>query len=285
MSKDPVEIFKESIFSYEDYRSFLKDYFVLRKRLRSTYTQRYFAQKHGFSTHAFFSYVINGKRNISLKTLSKFVEALELESTKADYFETLVNFNQTTEVVKKDVYYEELQKIRKRVKFSTLSTKQSDFFAKWYYPVLRELAVRADWEENYAVLAALVNPSITEKEAKDGIELMLDIGVLIKRNGEYHLENENLDDSGIPVFIKKKSRRDIFQTGLESLERLGPSERHCSYATFAANREVYAKINEYYDEFLDKVTGEVTGIESEEVFQLTYQLFPVSRNFKKGNKE
>lgn len=187
----------------------------------------------------------------------------------------------------KNTHFDELQRIKKRVNFAPLTTKQSDYYAKWYYPVLRELAVRADWKGDYDVLASLINPTITAKEAKEAVELMVEIKVLIKNGDDYAFESENIEDSAVPIYAKKKARRDTFLTGLDSLERFGPHERYSSYATFAANDEAYEEINKLYEEFLDKITDKVTDVECDKVFQLNYQLFPVSKKIevKREDKE
>ncbi len=282
MKKDPVEIFKDSLYAYDDYRVFLKDYFALRKKIRATFTQRYFAKHYGFGSHAFCNFVINGKRNLSSKTLVKFINALELDSAKAYYFENLVFFNQTSEVDEKDRYFEEMQRIRKRVNFQSVQSKQSNYYAKWYYPVVRELAVHADWQNRFDVLASLVYPSITEKEAEEAITIMIDIGILVVKDGEYFFKHENLDDSAIPAYIKKRARRDTFKAGLDALEAFSPKERYASFATFTADESTFDEINSLFEDFLNRATDKISDVsKGKKVFQMTYELFPVSKDFDK----
>ncbi len=128
MKRDPVELFKESLFEYEDYRTFIKDYFTLRKSIKSSFTQRYFANRSGISSPAFFNYVLHGKRNLSAKTLKKVSEALELNRTKAEYFENLVHFNQSDEQSEKMSYFNEMVRLRKRVNYVSVTSKQSNYW-------------------------------------------------------------------------------------------------------------------------------------------------------------
>lgn len=284
MKKDPVENFKERVFEYDDYRDYLKDYLELRREIKSTFTQRYFAQRYGFSSPSFCNFVINGKRNLSDRSLSKLVAALELNATKADYFESLVHFNQTADMLEKDIFFNEMQKLRKRVKSKPLTVKQSDYFSKWYNPVLRELVVHLDWDGSFEKLASNVNPEITAKEAKESIELMLSIGVLLLKDGVYSWKNENIDDSKVPVYAKKKARRDLFLAGVESLESMSPQERHASFATVTTDEKTYNEINALYEEFLDKVTDKVNDSKGDKVFQVNYSMFPVSKKFIRSEK-
>ncbi len=140
--------------------------------------------------------------------------------------------------------------------------------------------VYADWKGSYETLAALVYPTITAQEAKEAVEIMLDINIIKRVDNDYFFTEENLNDTGVSAFLKKQSRRDIFKRGVDVLDQLGPKERFTGYSTFSSNRESYDKINELFNEFQEKAIKIVMDSEKEEVFQMTYGLFPISKKFK-----
>ncbi len=175
MRKDRVKKLLDSLYRYEDYRDFLRDYFKLQKSLRSEFSQRSFAQRAGLTSHTFCSYVLNGKRNLSSKTIGAFAKTIGLDSTKTSFFTSLVYFTQTEEQKEKELHYEEMQRIRKVSKFKTITHKQSSFYERPYHAVVRELAVHSSWNGSFEDLAQLVYPSITKTQAKEAVELLLEM--------------------------------------------------------------------------------------------------------------
>ncbi len=172
MNCDDLEAFKESIFEYDDYRAYLKDYFTFRKKLWKHFTQRYFAQKAGFNSHAFCNYVMNGKRNLSSNTIERFISAMELDSNMAEYFETLVYFNQESDQNSKKLYFQKLEKILMQKQFYSLNGSQAKFYSSWYFAVLRELVVETNWGGNYNKLTSFMYPKITVAETKEAVEFI-----------------------------------------------------------------------------------------------------------------
>ncbi len=277
MKKDQIDIFKKKVFGYEDYRNFLKDYFNLQKKLRSSFTQRYFASKAGFSNHTFCNYVINGKRNLSSTTLQKFIDALELNDTSAKYFENLVKYNQATTQEEKEEYYGRLKKIKKSVKFVSVNKSQEFFFGESYYATLRELVVHAGWNGSFDELAKSVRPNITTSQAKKGVADMVEVGILKLKRGTYSFGCENINDLKVPVFLKKKSRKQVFERAVESLDALSPDERYAVYSTFSSDEETYEKINKLFEQFRKDCNELILDSKnSDRVYQMVFGNFPIS---------
>ena len=103
----------DKLFDYDNYRILLKDYFEEQRELKSFFSHRYFAQRAGFGSHSFCAYIMDGKRNLSHTSIPKMVKGLGLKGKKAEYFTTLVNYNQSRNEKDRDVYYKALQRLRK----------------------------------------------------------------------------------------------------------------------------------------------------------------------------
>ena len=63
----------KSIFEYIDYRRYLKDYYDFQKKTKKYFSYRFFAQKAGINSPILLKMVFDGKRNLSRKTLEKFI--------------------------------------------------------------------------------------------------------------------------------------------------------------------------------------------------------------------
>jgi uncharacterized protein (TIGR02147 family) len=101
------------IFDYEDYRLFLKDFYDYSKKTNKNFSHRYFALKAGYSSSGFLHLIIEGKRNLSRKSVPKFARAIELNIKEQIFFDALVSFNQSKEAESKEFYGKILQELQK----------------------------------------------------------------------------------------------------------------------------------------------------------------------------
>ena len=92
---------RPSLFEYENYRSFLKDYFTFSKQQLPQFSYRYFAQKAGFRSPNFLKLVMDGKRNLSSQSIEQFSKAFKLSSIESEFFSYLVHFNQSEDDAQK----------------------------------------------------------------------------------------------------------------------------------------------------------------------------------------
>src|SRR5438270_803345 len=68
----------KTIFEYDDYRKFLRDYFTARKEKNSHFSFRLFARIAGFKAHSFVILVLQGKTDLSEGSVDKFLKGLKL---------------------------------------------------------------------------------------------------------------------------------------------------------------------------------------------------------------
>jgi len=71
-----------SIYSYFDYRDFLRDNFAERKAHNQKYSYRAIADKIGINSATLIR-ILNGKRNLSRNILPKFLQFLKLKKKEA----------------------------------------------------------------------------------------------------------------------------------------------------------------------------------------------------------
>lgn len=273
----------EHLFEYDDYRSFLKDYFDEQRRLKSFFSHRYFAQKAGFSSHSFCAYLMEGKRNLTFESIHKLVKGMGLSGKRAQYFEALVFYNQARTAQDKETHYRALQRIRRSTEFYRLNNKQTAYYDHWYLPVLRELAVYSTWGGDFAKLAKLVRPSITVEEAKKGIQTLIDIE-LLKDNGDgtYFQPSLVVSAEKIPGYVFRSARREMILRAIEASDHYTPQERHMSYSILATSKKVFDQASQMLDEVRKKIL--VLAMEDDDVdgvYALNLHLFPLSQSIPK----
>ena len=173
------------IFTYFNYRDFLRDYYKEQKAGNSAFSFQYLALKAGFKTKSFIPHVIEGKKNLSKDSIYKLAMALKLEKKAFSYFEDLVAFNQASTLEQRNYFFTKLSEYNKRNIARIVQKKQYDFYAKWYHNTIRELATIVDFRDDYKKLARMVKPPITPKQARQSVALLLQRGLLEKKHGRY----------------------------------------------------------------------------------------------------
>lgn len=267
----------ESLFEYDDYRVFLKEYFTIKKTEQASFSQRYFAKKAGFSAHNFLTLVLKGERNLSTDSIQKILHALRLSGRSATYFENLVYFNQTSSPNDKTAYMQRLKDCSRKTVLYKLNKWQFFYYEKWYYPVIRELLTMRDWHEDYELLAQSLQPPITEHEAKEAVVLLESSGFVCKHDGGYTLSNKFVTSEHVPVFIKKNSRREVLLKGIDTIETVAPADKYAAYSTVTMSRKTYQEVRRIMDDTRQKILALIDeDNDPDQVYEVVFQVFPVS---------
>ena len=275
-----AESILEKIYEYDNYRFFLRDFFEEQKKLRPTFSHRYFARKAGFATSSFCAHVIEGKRNLTLKSLKKVAKGLAIRGRAAAFFKYMVLYNQASAARDKDLYFKKLNHMRKLSKFYSVPKGQYAYYDEWYYPVIRELAVYSGWNGDYAALGSLVVPALQPEKARRAVELLLDIGMLVKtENGAFALPHEAVTASDVPTAVTRKTRREFIALAGEAMEKLPVDSRHISGVTVLMSAEKFERIAAGFDELRKNIiAAALEDDRKEKVFQFNFQAFPLSKD-------
>jgi uncharacterized protein (TIGR02147 family) len=164
-------------FAYIDYRRFLTDWFVQRKKANNGFSFQVLAQRAGFSNKGFLHNVMSGKKNLSGPSALQLAQALGLGAAEAQYFECLVAFNQAVTHLERDVLFRRLQSIHAARKGQTrgreLRADQIEYYSRWYHSAVRSLVGLHDFGDDWTKLAKAVFPRITPRQARESVELLL----------------------------------------------------------------------------------------------------------------
>jgi uncharacterized protein (TIGR02147 family) len=272
-----------SIFLYEDYRLYLKEYFAFRKEVERGFTHRAFAKRAGFSSSSFCLHVMDGRKNISGESVRKLVAALGLEGAAARYFEALVPYNQAKTLHDREYFFNELNQIRRNSQFYRVGKRQFILYSEWYFPVIRELAVYGDWHGDYRVLGRMVVPSLSPEKARKAVKALVDAGLLIyNEDGTLRQNAQVVSAENAPAVIVNKQKKDFMLKAFEAEEKFRKPVKYSSSATLAMSRRNFEKAKTMIDELRQQLlTMAMDDNEVDKVFQVNFQLFPLSGQVKK----
>ena len=264
---------------YDNYRTFLRDWFEDRKKRFRFFSNRYFCRKAGIKSPSLYNEVVKGTRNLTDQTIEKFINGLGLTDSDAAFFKILVHLNQAQDPKERDVYTSELKKFRDKVVKEVIPAEHYEYYSRWYNPVIRELACLVDWQDDYEKLAGQINPSVKVKEVRDSVAMLLRLGFLKKdENGRYHQSAPSISSgSHIHSAGVRSLNKDFADMAADAIEKYSPDERHVSSMTIGIGKDAYRRIEQEIDEFRDRVRRIVFDDDkSERVYNLNMHLFPLS---------
>jgi uncharacterized protein (TIGR02147 family) len=264
---------------YDDFKTYLKDFYSDRKKRFSYFSYRYFCNKAGLKSPSHFREIISGKRKLTSKMLDAFIKGMELSDTDSRYFATLVNFNQSKNAAQKQQLLLQIRGLKRKVKQALVSTDRYEYYSKWYNVIIRELVCLIDWNDDYEVLARSVVPPIKKSEARESVEFLLGAGFLEKSPDGRYRQRDPAITSGPEVsslgirayngFMAERARK--------AIEEFPATERDIQTLTIGISDEGYRLIKQEMQEFIGRVvriTDDDKG--SDRVYNVNVHLFPMS---------
>ncbi len=276
-----------NIFKYTNYRKFLADFYEYQKSQRKNFSYQEFASRCGFKTKTFLYNVIKGKKALPKSGLFSLCQGLKLKGKEAEYFETLVFFNEAKNSKEKEYYFEKLQSFNKNGSSKLIRENQFEFYSNWYHLAIREIIQIQNFSGDYNKLAKAVFPPITVGQAKKAVQLLLEMGFIKKLASGRFAQSDSALSTGneVKALAIQKFHKKNLELAAESIDTVNQEFRDISSLTFGISQEATQKIKQEIQLFRKKM---VSIIEKEKnpdrVYQLGFQLFPISLHGSKGVK-
>ena len=276
-----------NIFEYTDYREYLKAYFAERKRKDSKFSHRWLSYKLDLATSNFIMLVMQGKRNLNRSLCFRISGVFKHTRKEAAYFENMVNFIQAKNNKEKDLYFSRMMSLRKNLKVDKIEEWQYEYYTNWYNPVIRELVTGPGFKGDVNTLAKKLVPAITPTQAKRSIRLLLKLG-LIKKKGKRYIQSSPFISTGPEVnsLAVVNFHRKMGELAIESLDRIPKNERNITSSTIYISQKVFDTIRNKIEDFRKEILELANlNIDDERVYQLNFQIFPVSKMPKGKEKK
>ncbi|MEO6094629.1 MAG: TIGR02147 family protein [Fibrobacteria bacterium] len=267
-----------NVLQYSNYRTFLQDHYEFKKAQQAVFSHRYFARKAGLSSPNYLKLVMDGQRNLTKKTLLKFITALGLEGMRAEFFENLVFFNQATSLSERNIYYANILRVRAKSGLRKLDEAQFQLFSDWRYVVVRELAAAKGFRPEAKWIAKKLGRVISEKEAEESLKLLSILGLLKRTaNGLMQTDINITTSDEVRSLLVKNYHHQMIRMGATALDNLPAAQRDISSITIPIHAKDFPKIKEQIQlmrkELLNMGAEQGAG---EDVIQVNIQLFPLT---------
>ena len=277
---------KPDVYSYADYRKYLKGLYAFHKEENKRFSHRFIASKVQAASAGWFSDVVSGRINLTAAYISRLIKIFKLSRFEAEYFRTLVHCNQTKDLEEKNRYLELLIANRKTGAV-VVSKERFMYYATWYIPVIRELLFFYDFIDDFKKLSRMIKPPIRVSEAKRAVKILYDLDFIAPDKNGYlkpkdailrkessfksihwaNFQKSALELAGRAVEAFNKDERDISSV----LISLSPLSKSIACEEIARLRKKLLELSES-----DK--------KRDIVYQCNIQLFPTTRSYN-GNPQ
>ncbi len=284
MSQQPAPI---DVFSYLDYRAFLRDYYNARKERGRGFSYRSFSRKAGLKSPNYLKLVMDGERNLSAAMAERFGAACGLSDDDQRYFVDLVGFQQADTASERSKYYARLTGYQRYRAAHKLDVAHAAYYSAWYMPAIRELAMRQDFVEDPEWIGAQMIPPIAPVEARRALDTLIELGMLVRSEEGALRQADTLLSTGPEtrgVHIGNY-HRGMMQHAIASIDLVGPKDRDISSLTLCVGPNGLRLFKERIQRFRRELL-ELSALEDEpeQVVQINFQLFPLSRGRHEGKK-
>lgn len=267
-----------NVFEYTDYRQYLKDAYEERRKANANFSYRFIAARVGFASPGFFTNVLKGKKDISLKLAHKFADLFKLGRKEKDYFEALVLFNKATSTSEKKEYLDRLLALRGTL-VKKLGADQYEYFEKWHYTAVREALALHPFRGDYRALAALIHPAITVAEAKKAVEVLERLGLVKAGPDGVYERTDAVVSAGdeISKVLLNAYQLQAMDLAKHALDHLPPGTRNFSTLTLSVSGTTYKAMVEELRAFRRRLLEMAKNSpDPDRIYQMNFHVFPLT---------
>jgi uncharacterized protein (TIGR02147 family) len=273
-----------SIYSYLDYREYLRDFLNKKKEDNPHFSQRVLLRQMKITSTGFLANILAGRSNLTIDQTAGMASIMGLNSRETRYFKNLVYFAKAKTLSEKNDFFRQLLSYRKgKIKF--LKNSELTLFKHWYYVIIRELLNFYDFREDYEALARIIEPPVTPVQARKAVEDLEQMG-LIRRNADgFYKQVDAVISTGDEVksLHVANYQRDMFDLGRRALDAIKAEERDLSGLAVTVSDRSFALLKEEVQNFRKRILQIAADEQNpDRVVRCNFQIFPVSRKCKSG---
>lgn len=271
----PIMIPAPDISRYAEYQKYLQEAYTSRKSWDAKFSQRFINQKMGVRSSGWFADILARRQKLKPRHAAPLATLFKLDAKEREFLRILIELEHASTPEEKTAAYERWFEL-KGMQQEKITKDRFKYFERWYYPALRELLTLESFQGDYAALAAKFCPPINPRQAKEAMEVLTRLGVILPGA-----------PSPLPVLVKDSSTRtnhwhkilaSYMQLAIPALQRFSKEERDFSSLTLA-----------YSPEGLKKAGEEIAALrrrllmlsekdrDKNRIYQCLFQVFPLTQ--------
>ncbi|HEY8272808.1 MAG TPA: TIGR02147 family protein [Pseudobdellovibrionaceae bacterium] len=180
----------QSVYSYQDYRKYLEDFYSLKKKKDPLYSYRSFSQTAGIKSPNYLALVIEGSRNLTTANIQQFAFGLKLRPDEIEYFEALVLFNQSKTAAEQSYYKKRLIHLKWNKPEKIQKSSPAEILKEWFSTGILVLAHGRDMEE--AIQKCKIELSISEEAIQNTLQKLIELEYLQFNEGKMQISSQQI---------------------------------------------------------------------------------------------
>ncbi len=261
-----------------DYRDFLKSYYDRKKAEMPFYSYRMMGDKLGLDSSYLYR-VLQKKQHLPAHALASAKEILDLTGREAEYFDLLYTASVTKDKAKREELIAKALSLRD-VERHSLQAAELKVLENWWIPAVRAYLELNGGVVNLKQIAHDICPPITEAQAQEAIDTLMDVGLVKKMaSGRLALTDAHLTAGGPEKKVAvRKFQKQVLALASDSLENVPVDERNISTLTLSVDQACFDDLGDMLREFRRLVQKRVDSSKNpDRVMQLSMAFYPVAR--------
>jgi len=268
------------VYEYLDHREYLRDWYAAKKVDNPRFSHRAFVRKTGQKSPSLLADVIGGRRNLTPTAARAFCRAMGLQGEEARFFQLLVSFDRAETTTTKNKVWNKISATTRFRQARQLEDASVGYLNHWYFPVIRELARRPDFQEDPGWIAQALHPQITSKQAGDAIGRLFAMGMLDRdADGAVITRDANImTPPEVRTLAIKNYYRGMLACASDALDTVPSAERHYSTITVAIPESIVGKLKDEINQMTNRIVTmceEARG-DRDQVIQINLNFHPMS---------
>ncbi len=284
----PLEagVVRPEVFSFHDYREYLKAWFEYQKIKDKSFSMRRLSMEIGIAA-SYFPMVIAGLRHLSNKAAHKLLPRLEISDQELTYFELLLTMGTTDSQQVRLATLDRMKRLASSARAKSPDLDAYEYLSHWYFVAIRELATMSGFKTDPKWIRDQLRHTISVSEAKHALGFLTANGFLkVLDDGAVSADEKALECvSGIYRIGLTEFHRQILALINESIAKTPSEERQVLGHTLVLSSEQFDTARKILSEALEKIAalGTSSGQQSS-VYHVELALIPLTHPKKRDNE-
>lgn len=272
------------LFSYHDYRQFLRDWIEYMSFKNDQYSLRELAG-HLHLSPSYFSHVLTGKRSPSEKVALDLCVHLKFDKTETEFFLNLIKLSDSNTLEDQRTAY---GKMKRTGRYSKNTRHAADhvmheYLSKWYHVAIRELSNLPDFKSDAEWIQQRLKYKLSASEVRQALRFLLkNQFILVNEAGRPGKGSPNIQCHGeIFSLARAEFHEQTLNLAVQAIYDSPRENRKHLSTTAALTALQFEKVRQVLDQAHEQITEVLnsdTGTAEKEVYQISSIAFSVSVN-------
>lgn len=268
---------KPNIFSYHDYRLFLRDWFLFLKQSDINFSIRALSREAKIAT-GYLSMVLNGKRKLSIKAIDKLRPFIHLSDAELSYLSNIAKIADSTDQEEREKSVKNCQKFKAYKDSGSKEIDAFNYLTNWYFVAIREMAALKDFKAEPEWIVEKLDKKITVSEAKNALEFLISESYLIYSEGNKLIPSTKQVDctEGVYKVALAKFHKEMFRLAADSISNVSREKRNLLGHTVALSEKEFEQVKEIMNDTLRRIENIVTDDSLKKLYHIGLTSFPLT---------